>query len=116
MRIVLLRISAWTLLAIIVVLSLVPHALRPVTGLPHIVEHAVIFLLTGAVFALAYRVKMRFFLAAAISFSGCLEVLQSFVPGRHARLSDAFVDAISACVGIVIASSVLRLQQRKMGS
>jgi VanZ family protein len=116
MRIVLLRVSAWTLLAIIVALSFVPPAFRPVTGMPHTMEHAAIFLLTGAVFASAYRVRLIFFLAAAMAFSGCLEVFQSFVPGRHARLTDALVDAISACVGIVIASTTLRLQQRKIGS
>ena len=84
--------------------------------MPHIVEHSLIFLLTGAVFAVAYRVSVSFFLAAAMTFSGCLEVFQSFVPGRHARLGDTFVDAISACVGIVIVSAIHRLQQRKIGS
>ena len=116
MNIVVLRMSAWTLLVSIVVLALVPLSFRPVTGMPHIVEHSSIFLLTGALFALAYQVKVSFFFAAAIIFSVCLELLQSFVPGRHARLSDAVVDAFSACIGITIAFMALRLQQRKMSS
>ena len=116
MRVVLLRVSAWTFLAIIAALSFVPLAFRPVTAMPHTIEHAAIFLLAGAVFALAYRVRLILFLAAAMTFAGCLEVLQSFVPGRHARLTDALVDAISACVGILIASAMLQLQQRKIGS
>jgi VanZ family protein len=116
MRIVLLRVSAWTLLAIIVALSFVPPAFRPVTGMPNSMEHAAIFLLNGAIFASVYRIRLIFFLAAAMTFAGCLEVFQSFAPGRHARLTDALVDAISACFGILIASAMLRLQQRKMGS
>src|ERR1019366_9038033 len=114
--IILLRASAWTLLTIIVALTLVPPAFRPVTGMPHIVEHSGIFLLTGVVFALAYEVRVSFFFAAAVIFSGCLELLQSFVPGRHARLSDAVVDALSACIGIAIAFVGLRLRQHKMTS
>ena len=114
MTIILIRATAWILLAIIVALTLVPPAFRPVTSMPHIVEHALIFLLTGAVFALAYEIRASFFFAAAMIFSGCLEGLQSVVPGRHARLSDAVVDALSACIGIAIAILGLRLQQRKM--
>ena len=114
MRIVL-RVSAWTLLAIITALSVVPAAFRPVTAMPHTIEHAAIFLIAGAVFALAYQIRLIFFLAAAMTFAGCLEVLQIFVPGRHARLTDALVDAISACVGILMASAMLWLQQHKIG-
>ena len=116
MRIVLLRASAWTLLTIIVVLTLVPSTLRPVSGMPHVVEHSAIFLLTGVAFALAYEVRVSCFFAAAVIFSGCLEGLQLFVPGRHARVSDAVVDAISACIGIAIAFMGRQLHQRKLGS
>jgi VanZ family protein len=104
-----LRVLAWVSLTIIVVLTLVPPAIRPVTSLPHITEHAAIFLLTGALFVLAYEIRISLFFIAAIVFSTCLELLQSYVPGRHARLSDALIDAISACIGIAIAWVALRL-------
>lgn len=91
------------LLTVIVVLTLVPPAIRPVTGVSHMVEHYAIFLLTGALFALSYEIRTNLFFILAVIFSGCLELIQSYVPGRHARLSDAFVDAIGACIGIAVA-------------
>ena len=33
---------------------------------------------------------------------GVLELLQLFVPGRHARLEDFVVDALAACIGFAI--------------
>jgi len=104
-----LRISAWMSLAVIVALTVVPPEIRPVTVLPHMTEHSAIFLLTGILFALAYDLRISFFFIAALVFSACLELLQSFVPGRHARLSDALVDAVSACIGIAIGRIMLRL-------
>jgi VanZ family protein len=47
-------------------------------------------------------------LAAGISvvLIGALELLQLFVPGRHARLEDFVVDALTALVGFAIAAIV----------
>ena len=111
MRTFFLRISAWMLLAVIVVLTLVPPAIRPVTRVPHSVEHYAIFLLTGALFALSYEIRTNLFFVVAVIFSGCLELVQSYVPGRHTRLSDAFVDAIGACIGIAVVRLGGRLRQ-----
>ena len=41
------RAVAWILLVVIVILSLVPHQLRPETGLPNNFEHAGIFAAAG---------------------------------------------------------------------
>jgi VanZ family protein len=101
--IIILRGAAWTSLTIIIVLTFVPPTLRPVSGMPHTVEHFAIFFLTGALFAIAYEVRVSLLLIAAVIFCVCLELLQSYVPGRHARLSDAIVDASSACMGIALA-------------
>jgi len=37
---------------------------------------------------------------------GILELLQLFVPGRHARLEDFVVDALAALVGFAIAGAI----------
>ena len=105
----LLRASSWVSLATIVVLTLVPPAAPPVTGAPHFLEHASIFLMTGMLFALAYEIKTRSFILGAIAFSVGLEIIQSFDPGRHARLSDALIDATSMCVGILLSRAAIRL-------
>jgi VanZ family protein len=93
------RISGWLLATAIVVLSLVPPALRPETGLPHNLEHFGIFWAVGTAFALGYRPGYIRLLAWLVIFAGGVEVAQLFAPGRHARLTDFIVDALAACAG-----------------
>ena len=54
----------------IVVLSVVPPTLRPETGLPHGIEHFVIYWGTGLAFALGYELKPAL-LATRLVFFGC---------------------------------------------
>jgi VanZ family protein len=106
------RAVAWALLISIVVMTVVPPSLRVVTGAPHNVEHAMIFLITGAAFGLGYELRLNVMYAAAVVLCACLEVVQLAVPGRHARVSDFLVDAVAACMGIAISWSVRRLSER----
>src|SRR5262249_4122474 len=48
------RILAWMLTAAIIILTLAAPRLRPETALPHVIEHAGIFLITGCAFAIGY--------------------------------------------------------------
>ncbi len=102
------RAIAWSLLAAILILSLVPPSLRPVTGAPHGFEHFSIFALCGLAFGLGYRVAGIFEGIGLVVFSAAVEVLQLLAPGRHARLIDFAVDAIASCAGVLIG----RLAQR----
>src|SRR3954452_12502014 len=102
------RIAAWLLLAAVIILSLVPPAWRPVSGLPHDLEHAAIFLAAGLVFTRAYPGHHYALALTAVIFVGVLEVLQRLVPGRHARVSDFVVDAASVCIGIAAGLLVRR--------
>jgi VanZ family protein len=111
MSIIFLRAVAWSLLTGIVVMTVVPPGLRVVTGAPHAVEHTVIFLATGVAFGLAYELRLSVICATAIVFCASLEILQLAIPGRHARVSDFFVDFLSACMGIAIAWTVRRLSE-----
>ena len=90
-------------------MTLVPPTLRVVTGMPHDVEHAVIFLATGVAFELAYELRMSVMCAAAVMFCACLELVQLAVPGRHARVSDFVIDAVAACMGRTIFADGRRL-------
>jgi hypothetical protein len=49
------RAIAWILLVGIVVMTVVPPGARVVTGTPHDVEHAAIFLITGFALGLGYQ-------------------------------------------------------------
>lgn len=95
------RIISWLLLGVITVLSLVPPGFRPVTSLPHSLEHIGIFLVTGAVFAVGYQIRIVQLITLAIMYCAVLEAMQTFSPGRHARLIDFVFDSAAACAGIV---------------
>jgi VanZ family protein len=91
---------------VILVLTFVPPALRPLSGLPHDVEHLAIFFLLGGAFALGYRGHAWALGLMGIGGAATLEIIQIFTPGRHARLRDFLVDVLGICVGIVAATSL----------
>ncbi len=99
------RVAAWCLLTIIVFLTLSPASLRPVTPVPHALEHAAIFFLAGLAFGVGYEAQTRALAIGAIAFSTALELAQLMVPGRHARLNDFFVDAVAALAGVLIGAA-----------
>ena len=96
------RIAAWLLAAAIVILSLVPAWLRPETDVPHDLEHFSIFFATGVAFGVGYSRRPKLVAAVLVIFAGAIELAQIVAPGRHARLSDFIVDALAACVGVVM--------------
>jgi len=98
------RIVAWALATAIVILSLVPPALRPETSAPHSLEHTIIFAATGFAFGLGYTRRHDLLAILLVLFSICIELAQLFVPGRHARVSDLIFDAVAACIGLATAS------------
>jgi len=103
---IILRLFAWLLAAAITFATLGPASYRPHANITHDGEHALAFVLLGLAFALAYP-RQRI-LAAGISvvMIGILELLQLFVPGRHARLEDFIVDALTALAGFAIAGVI----------
>lgn len=103
------QILAWLCLAAIGVLSLVAPSLRPVTFLPHGLEHAAIFALAGLAIGLGYPNRMVRNMLALTVFAGAIELAQFYAPGRHPRLSDFLVDALAACAGVALAHALARL-------
>ena len=105
------RALAWSLATAIVVLSVVPPTLRPETTLPHDLEHVAIFWATGVAFALGYGLT-PLLATALVVFSGGVEIVQMFMPGRHARLSDFVVDALASVIGLITVSLVTQMRNR----
>ena len=97
------QIAAWFLLVAITVLSVVPPRDRPVTPAPHVLEHAAIFAAMGLAFGLGYASRYLFQTIALIGFCAAIELVQLGVSGRHARLSDFAVDALSVSIGVGVA-------------
>jgi len=94
-------LAAWSLAATIVVLSLVPPNLRPESGIPHELEHFLMFLATGLAFGLSYDARYGLLAMKLAVFAGAVELAQLFAPGRHARFSDFLIDAVAVCAGSV---------------
>jgi VanZ family protein len=94
------QVAAWLLLLAIVVLSVVPPDDRPLTPAPHDFEHMLIFLLTGMVFGLGYAGRHVIQVFGLVAFAAIIELIQLAIPGRHSRLSDFLVDALSVAIGV----------------
>jgi hypothetical protein len=107
-----LRIIAWLLTAAVTFATLGPPRLRPHSGLGQDGEHALAFVLVGLAFGVAYPRHRRLTAVLAVILIGMLELLQLWMPGRHARWEDFVVDALAACVGIVVAAGLDRLLRR----
>jgi hypothetical protein len=99
-----LRIIAWLLTAAVTFATLGPARYRPHSMLGQDGEHALAFVLVGLAFGLAYPKRRGLTAGIAVILIGVLELLQLWMPGRHARLEDFIVDALAACVGIAVAA------------
>jgi VanZ family protein len=107
------RVLAWCLLGLLVIVSLVPPALRPETGAPHNLEHFVPYLVTGIAFSVGYPGRMFLLTISLVAYCGLVELAQLMVPGRHARLSDFVVDAVASIAGVTIGSVLLASVERR---
>ncbi len=103
------RLGGLASLAAIALLSVVSPRLRPVTHVPHDLEHALIFALAGYVLMLGYPGRVIWRLAGVTAFAGVVELAQFFSPGRHPTLRDFLVDSASACAGVLLAALVIKL-------
>jgi VanZ family protein len=103
---ILVRSFAWLLAAAVTFATLGPPGLRPHSDLGQDGEHALAFILVGLAFGLAYRRRRLLTAAAAVVLIAVLELMQFWAPGRHARLVDFLVDALTACIGFALAAAV----------
>jgi VanZ family protein len=99
-----LRLFAWLLAAAVTFATLGPPRFRPHSSLGQDGEHAFAFVLVGLAFGLAYPRHRLLTGAVAVVMIGVIELLQLWIPGRHARLEDFVVDALTACAGMAIAA------------
>jgi hypothetical protein len=85
------RSAAWACVLLIAFLSLVPREMEIRTGFAPSLEHA---------FAWAYPHKRWWIIAVALgAYSGVLEGLQAFSPGRHPGLDGAASSTLGALLG-----------------
>ena len=108
-----LKLFAWFLAAAVAFATLGPANLRPHSDFGQNGEHAFAFILVGIAFALAYRRNRPLTAAITIVLIGVLEILQLWVPGRHARLEDFVVDALAASAGLLLVAGLEWLRARR---
>jgi VanZ family protein len=107
-----LKAASWLIILGLVIVTVVPADERPVSGLEHDWEHLFAFGLAGLTFGLAYAGQLGARCLGAIVFTLALELSQIPLASRHARLEDFVVDAVAACLGIVVANAFRRLTKK----
>jgi VanZ family protein len=103
-----LRLLAWLLLAGVIVATLSPINLRPISPLPTQLERAIALALVGCTFALAYPRRLPLVIALVLGSTVLLELLQLLAPSRHGRVMDLAVKLIGGGFGILIGSKLQR--------
>lgn len=98
------RLAGFAGIAAIAVLSLLPGAERPHTGLSGQAEHFMAYACTGFAISLGYiRLGERLIFWAALSAaSGVFEILQQWIPGRGCEIEDAVVSTLGVTAGLVL--------------
>src|SRR5690348_12410931 len=93
-----LRCAAWFCVALIAYLSLTPVQVR--TAAPAGIEHAVAYAGTALIMALAYASWRVWVICASLAaYSGLMELLQNFSPGRHPGLDGLLWSSSGAVLG-----------------
>jgi VanZ family protein len=106
-----LRYAAWFCVALITYLSLVPDNMEMRTPAPAGIEHAVAYGGTAMLMALAYTSWPAWMISGSLAiYSGLMELLQNFSPGRHPGLDGLLWRSAGALVG----SFVVALGRRRM--
>src|SRR5476651_1159202 len=109
---IILKLLAWLLAAAVTFATLGPPRFRPHSNLGQDGEHALAFVLVGLAFGLAYPKHRLLTSVISVVATGAIELLQLWVPGRHARLEDFVVDALSACAGLAVVAGADRIMRR----
>ncbi|MEA2987433.1 MAG: hypothetical protein QOG83_144 [Alphaproteobacteria bacterium] len=107
------RVAGWFLVAAVVVLTLAPPGLRPGTGVEHHLEHLLAFALVGLMFGLGYPDRRLAVIVLGLTMIAVLEVLQLWVPGRHARVSDFLMNSVGVLLGVAVATLLRRMRTRR---
>lgn len=103
------RVAAWCVGGLMGLISLVPPAFRPDTGLEHHAEHFVALFVLGWIFGVAYWPHCLKVVLAGLCVAGLVEGAQMLVPGRHGNLEDFIWNGAGFSVGVTMAWVAARL-------
>jgi VanZ family protein len=110
----LVRIAAWSALAVIVLVTLGPISARPVfVATSAQAERLAAFGVLGLLFGLAYPGRWRIVLILLTGAAISLEALQLLMPGRHGRLPDLVAKLGGGLGGMAIGQGLAALMARR---
>ena len=95
----LIRLAAWTLVALIVFVTLVPIGLRPVMTANPSIERIAAYAVAGLVMMVSYPRHWMAILIGSVLVAGGLEAAQTLTSTRHGRFDDFLVKAGAALAG-----------------
>jgi VanZ family protein len=103
-------LAAWSCIAALAVLSLIPKGHMPRTGFGGHVEHILAYLGTALVVASAYGAARRLpIVTGLIAYAGTLELLQNFSPGRTPAVADFACSSLGVLLGVALSTLADRL-------
>lgn len=103
-----LRIAGWLCIGVLVLLSWIPREWEARTGLPGLIEHAIAYCGTAAIFAFAYQDAKRWrMIVAFIALAGVLEVGQLWVPGRSSQVAGFTASSVGAITGVFLGRAAI---------
>ena len=111
-RFLILRCAAWFCVLLIAYLSLIPQNQEMRTSAPPGLEHAVAYGGTAGLLFFAYPLQPAWLIIGSLSvYSGLMEVMQSFSPGRHPGLGGVLWSSAGAALGGLLVT-LLRWRMR----
>ena len=111
-RLLIFRCSAWFCVFLITYLSLIPQDLEMRTPAPPGLEHAFAYGITAGLLVLAHPFQPVWLIVAALSaYSGLMEFLQTFSPGRHPGL-DGMLWSSAGAISSGLFVTLLRSRMR----
>jgi VanZ family protein len=109
-------LAAWAILAFIAYATLSPIQDRPTMASSPVLEHLAAFAALGALFRLGYPRKPLFACLIVGASAVLLELLQNFLPSRHARLEDLAEKLLGGCLGLALASLLIWFLAGRFGA
>jgi len=103
---------AWISLLAVVVMTLGPTDLRPVTLAPPNLERLATFVVVGMLFGVAYPRNVPILIVALVCTAGLLELGQQLVPNRHATVLAFIFKAIGGGTGILLGNLLASIALR----
>ncbi|XYD07187.1 hypothetical protein R1A27_18780 [Methylobacterium sp. NMS12] len=111
----LIRVAAWSLVALIAAVTLVPIGLRPVVTANPSFERIAAYAVAGLLMTVAYPRHWLWILAGSVVLAGGLEAGQTLTGTRHGRFDDFLVKAAAGLVGALAGRPLAILADRSLG-